>query len=106
MTEPNATDTATVNHARVRLKRTIAALACVPAPETLESRGNSDLVTACLRDIEALIDAVRAETRNAPPRESKPPHYFTPDPTKRFCVICGDNDLGSAWGIHRFQIKP
>lgn len=33
-------------------------------------------------------------------------HYFTPDPTKRFCVICGDNDIGSVWGIHRFQIQP
>jgi hypothetical protein len=33
-------------------------------------------------------------------------HYFTPDPTGRFCVICGDNDLGSVWGVHRFQIQP
>jgi hypothetical protein len=33
-------------------------------------------------------------------------HYFTHDPTKRFCVICGDNDIGSVWGIHRFQIQP
>ena len=49
-----------------------------------------------------------------PQQETKPlraptttePHYFTPDPTKRFCTICGDNDLGSVWGIHRFQIQP
>jgi hypothetical protein len=41
------------------------------------------------------------------PTEHKPlDHYFTPDPTKRFCVICGDNDLGSVWGIHRFQVQP
>ena len=33
-------------------------------------------------------------------------HYFTPDATKRFCTICGDNALGSVWGIHRFQIQP
>jgi hypothetical protein len=33
-------------------------------------------------------------------------HYWTPDPTKRFCVICGDNGIGSVWGIHRFQIQP
>lgn len=33
-------------------------------------------------------------------------HYFTPDPTKRFCVLCGDNDGGSVWGFHRFQIQP
>ncbi len=33
-------------------------------------------------------------------------HYFTPDPTKRFCTVCGDNDLGSVWGIHRFQVQP
>ena len=31
------------------------------------------------------------------------PHRWTPDPTKRFCVICGDNDLGSVWGLHRFE---
>lgn len=34
------------------------------------------------------------------------PHFWTPDPTKRFCTVCGDNDLGSVWGIHRFQIQP
>jgi len=33
-------------------------------------------------------------------------HYWTPDQTNRFCVICGDNGLGSVWGIHRFQIQP
>lgn len=40
------------------------------------------------------------------PDSPRTPHYFTPDPTKRFCVICGDNPLGSVWGIHRFQIQP
>lgn len=40
-------------------------------------------------------------------KEPKPiDHFFTPDPTKRFCTICGDNDLGSVWGVHRFQIQP
>jgi hypothetical protein len=97
----------TVSRARTRLKHTIAALACIPAPETLESRNSSELVSKCLREIEDLIDAVQVETRNAPP----PPlprldHYWTPDPTKRFCVICGDNGLGSVWGVHRFQIQP
>ena len=41
--------------------------------------------------------------------DSKPKaidHFWTPDPTKRFCMKCGDNDLGSVWGAHRFQIQP
>ena len=33
-------------------------------------------------------------------------HYWTPDPTNRFCVKCGDNPLGGVWGVHRFQIQP
>jgi hypothetical protein len=50
----------------------------------------------------ARSDSVAAEGVTA----GETAHYFTPDPTKRFCVICGDNDLGSVWGIHRFQIQP
>ena len=57
-----------------------------------------------IADVDALIAAVRAET--APRRPQPTTHYFTPDPTKRFCVVCGDNGLGSVWGIHRFQIQP
>ena len=56
----------TVSRVRTRLKNTIAALACIPAPETLDSRGSGDLVSQCLSDIELLIHTVRVETRNAP----------------------------------------
>lgn len=54
------------------------------------------------RALTAAIAALEALT----PKPEPPAHYFTPDPTKRFCVICGDNGLGSVWGIHRFQIQP
>lgn len=53
----------------------------------------------------ALRDAVAA-LRDPAPAPGWQPHYWTPDPTNRFCVICGDNGLGSVWGVHRFQIQP
>jgi hypothetical protein len=57
---------------------------------------SADLLNACLT-------LLRQQQEQTP----KPlDHYWTPDPTKRFCVICGDNGLGSVWGVHRFQIQP
>lgn len=62
-----------------------------------------DALTALLQEREALRAAVDRLT----PKPPKPiDHYWTPDPTNRFCVRCGDNGFGSPWGAHRFQIQP
>lgn len=52
------------------------------------------------------VVALEAKEDRSVRQPPKLDHYFTPDPTKRFCTVCGDNDLGSVWGIHRFQIQP
>lgn len=49
---------------------------------------------------------VRAQQAVAQADKKVVHHYWTPDPTNRFCVKCGDNPLGSIWGVHRFQIQP
>jgi hypothetical protein len=62
-----------------------------------------------LEALDLLLAIIAIESKDALRAKDEPKtlhHFFTPDPTKRFCIICGDNDLGSVWGIHRFQIQP
>jgi hypothetical protein len=58
--------------------------------------------TVGVRDAIRELTALRAQIDSG----NQDIHYWTPDPTKRFCVVCGDNALGSVWGVHRFQIQP
>ncbi len=53
-------------------------------------------------DAQAIMNMLFQEGRD----DARLAHYWTPDPTNRFCVKCGDNAIGSVWGVHRFQVQP
>jgi hypothetical protein len=79
---------------------------CGSAIEEMEPADDGDWLR--YEDVGPILDACLTLLRQQQEPQKPQPldHYWTPDPTKRFCVICGDNGLGSPWGVHRFQIQP